>query len=102
MISTLPQESLDICFDALAGSLRPQWEAGPSNLQFKPCKENKNICSVATTAIHGHIYYLEQLNEILDMGENISNRYYLLNTNCNLKAEIIQSIIDERVKKKQK
>ena len=99
MISILPQESLDICFDGLAGSLRPQWEIGPN--YFSPGLNNQlSVGTVqAATAIHGHIYYVEQLNDLLDYGANISNRYYLLNTNCIWKANVIEDILKLRGEK---
>ena len=92
MIKILPQESLDICFDTLTGSLRPQWEAGPNKNHIGAINQIENK-SPPSTAIHGHIFYLEQLNELLDYGNNIPNRHYLLNTDCDWKAETIREVV---------
>ena len=99
MIAILPQESLEICFDPLAGCLRPRWEIGPS--QFQPESRDQieqNMCP-PLTAIHGHIFYVEQLNELLDFGNNIPNRYYLLNTSTTWKANLIRKIPNHGGKK---
>ena len=96
MINILPQESLEICFDPLAGSIRPLWEKGPNNFFWRTKTQKIRGIREVSTAIHIHIFYLDQVNEILDKCKNIQNRFYLLNTNSEGKAKVIKKILGLR------
>lgn len=96
MISILPQEALAFCFDSLAGCLRPQWERGPDRFKGNSIQENYCHSKQKPTAIQLHVYYIDQLNELLDLCSHVPNRHYLINTDQHWKARVIEHTLRRR------
>jgi len=97
MTLNLPHQFLPICFDQLAGSIRPHWEIGPSrDNATKAYCENSPASIPPLTAIHCHVYYLDLLPTFLDAWQNIPNRWLLINTETNSKAKVIEAMLKAR------
>ena len=96
-IPILPHELVNLCFDQLAGSVRPAWEQGvqrgsvlnspKQNLAFNNLERGK-------IAIHCHVYYPELLYELAIAWQVVKNRFIFITTNTLLKANIIKNLLD--------
>ena len=86
---------LKICFDQLAGSLRPAWELGlqesKQNISF-PFRSGHKF-ETPKIAVHCHVYYLELFCELLSAWKNIQNKFLFITTNTAFKASIIEQIL---------
>lgn len=92
----LPQESIELCFDKLTASVRPCWEEGPSMNFYQKQSLTYHEKSPPKTAIHAHIYYQDDLPEILKYTKNVHNRHYLINTDKAWKARIIEQYMRKK------
>ncbi|KZR72341.1 Rhamnan synthesis protein F [Prochlorococcus marinus str. MIT 1313] len=94
----LTSQFLPICFDQLAGSIRPHWEAGPSrgNAIEAYCEYLDAPIPDQPIAIHCHVYYLDLLPTFIDAWENIPNRWLLINTDTSTKARVIEVMLKAR------
>ena len=94
----LTSQFLPICFDQLAGSIRPHWEIGPS--QNNAAKAYGEYLSVPIPdqliAIHCHVYYLDLLPTFIDAWGNVPNRWLLINTDTTTKARVIEAMLQAR------
>lgn len=97
---TLSQQCVHLCFDQLTAAIRPQWEFGPLSLE-EFAKDDQEVTphSCGSTALHAHIYYLDLLPELLDAWASVDNRQLLINTDCEIKAAVIRSMLLRRGEK---
>lgn len=95
-IPILPQELVNVCFDQLAGTIRPAWEQGVQRGSVLNCpneESNFSIYERGTIAIHCHVYYPELLYELAIAWRVVKNRFIFITTNTQLKAEIIKNLL---------
>lgn len=93
MNSSLSQLSAALCFDQLTGSIRPQWESGPTSAGQKQSHSIERLHTGTTIAVHAHVYYIELLPELIQGWDLLADRHLLINTNSRTKARIIQTML---------
>jgi len=95
-IPILPQELVNVCFDQLAGTIRPAWEQGVQRGSILNCpkeESNFNIYERGAIAIHCHVFYPELLYELVIAWRVVRNRFIFITTNTQLKADIIKELL---------
>jgi len=97
-IPILPHQLVNVCFDQLAGTIRPAWEQGVQRGSVLNCPNSKedlnvNIYKRGSIAIHCHVYYPELLCELASAWRVVKNRFIFITTNTQLKADIIKNLL---------
>ena len=92
----LPHQLVNVCFDQLAGTIRPAWELGPQRGSALNCTKGDTTLKIferSAIAIHCHVYYPELLYELAISWRVVKNRYIFITTNTQLKADIIRNLL---------
>lgn len=95
-IPILPHELVNVCFDQLAGTVRPAWELGPQRGFALNCPKGVTTLKIferSATAIHCHVYYPELLCELASAWRVVENCFIFITTNTQLKANIIKNLL---------
>lgn len=94
-IPILPHELVNVCFDQLAGTVRPAWELGPQRGSALNCPKGDTTLKIferSAIAIHCHVYYPELLCEFASAWRVVENRFFITTT-TQLKANIIKNLL---------
>ena len=96
MVKILTPLELQICYDQANGCIRPHWEGGAPQGQRANEGNTENTASIIPPkiAIHCHVFYVALLPELIDAWRVIKRRQILISTDTEVKASIIERILE--------